>query len=160
MVGAEALSSTRVDIDTSGHDTLPHMPTTSVHVAEHIARPAVEVYQYVSDPANLAHWASGLGNGVEQVDGEWQLDTPGGRATVEFAPQNPHGVLDHRITLPEGVVIEVPMRVLEHGPDDAEVVFTVRPLAGMSDEDLAQDVAVVTEDLQRLKAVLEGQPVS
>ena len=68
--------------------------------------------------------------------------------------RNPFGVLDHEVTLPSGEVIYVPMRVLPDA-DGCEVVFTVRRLPDMSDEELARDAGLVQADLTRLKHVLE-----
>ena len=68
--------------------------------------------------------------------------------------RNPFGVLDHEVTLPSGEVVYVPMRVLPDG-DGCEVVFTVRRLPDMSDEEFARDAGLVQADLTRLKHVLE-----
>ena len=53
------------------------MPSTSKHVSEHIDRSPAEVYAYVAHPANLPSWALGLGSTVEQMGGEWFVETPG-----------------------------------------------------------------------------------
>ena len=45
-----------------GHAEL--MVYESAHVSTIIDRPADDVYAFVSDPRNLARWASGLANGV------------------------------------------------------------------------------------------------
>ena len=71
-----------------------------------------------------------------------------------FTPSNDLGVLDHDVTLPTGETQHNPMRVLHH-PDGAEVVFTLRRSAGMSDEQLEEDAATIAADLHKLKAVLE-----
>ncbi len=64
------------------------------------------------------------------------------------------GVLDHVVTTPTGQTVYVPMRVIADG-DASEVVFTLRRTPGMSDADVERDVALVTADLELLKAVLE-----
>jgi hypothetical protein len=43
------------------------------------------VYAYASDPANLTHWAPGLGSSVTQSDGQWFVDTPAERVRFAFA---------------------------------------------------------------------------
>ncbi|MEP7025062.1 MAG: hypothetical protein ABJB47_14970 [Actinomycetota bacterium] len=48
-----------------------------------------------------------------------------------------------------------PMRVIANG-DGCEVLFTVRRLPGLSDEDFTRDVGLVAADLTRLEQVLEG----
>lgn len=131
------------------------MPSESKHLTERINRPADEVYDYASDPANLPEWAPGLGSSVEQVDGRWFVDTPGGRVGFAFAPRNGFGVLDHDVTLPSGEIIYNPVRVIADG-SGCEVVFTLRRLPGMSDEDFERDADAVAADLTRLKRVLES----
>jgi hypothetical protein len=127
----------------------------SRHVSERIGRPAQEVYAYASDPANLPYWAPGLGSAVEQVDGQWFVDTPDGRVSLEFAPHNAFGVLDHDVTLPSGETVYNPVRVFPYG-DGSEIVFTVRRRDGMTDEDFAADAGAVAADLSRLKTILES----
>ena len=51
--------------------------------------------------------------------------------------------------------VYVPLRALADG-QGTEVVFTLRRGAGMTDDELERDAALVTSDLARLKAVLEG----
>ena len=131
------------------------MPSRSRFISEWIDRAAADVYEYASDPANLPHWAPGLGSSVENVDGQWFVETPEGRVGVAFAPANAYGVLDHEVTLPSGDVIYNPMRVVPDG-DGCEVVFSLRRLPDMSDGDFARDAGLVQADLTRLKRVLEA----
>ena len=56
---------------------------------------------------------------------------------------------------PEGTEVLNPMRVVPWG-DDAEVVFSVRPRAGISEDDVAADVAAVAADLETLRGLLES----
>ena len=125
------------------------------HIGERIARPADAVYRYAADPANLAHWAPGLGTAVEQVDGEWFVDSPMGRVRVTFAPPNEFGVLDHEVTLPTGEAFLNPMRVVPYGKG-CEVVFSVRRFPGVTDDEFARDSGLVAADLARLKQILEA----
>ncbi|HKG48883.1 MAG TPA: SRPBCC family protein [Actinomycetales bacterium] len=131
------------------------MTSRSRHIGEWIDRRAAGVYDYVSDPAHIPQWASGLGRAVEEVDGEWFLDSDMGRIRVDFAERNDLGVLDHDVTLPTGQTFNNPMRVLVHG-DGCEVVFTLRRLPGVSDEEFERDASAVAADLARLKRVLEA----
>jgi hypothetical protein len=57
--------------------------------------------------------------------------------------------------LPSGEIIYNPVRVISDG-SGCEVVFTLRRLPGMSDEEFARDANAVAADLTRLKRVLEG----
>jgi Polyketide cyclase / dehydrase and lipid transport len=126
-----------------------------MHISERIGRPPGEVYEYAVDPANVPEWAPGLGSAVENVDGRWFVETPMGRAGFAFVERNAFGVLDHEVTLPSGEVFYNPMRVIPDG-DGCEVVFTVRRLPGMSDDEFDRDAGLVAADLARLKKILEG----
>ena len=134
------------------------VPSESRHISAWVDRPADEVYDYASEPANLPVWAPGLGSSVEKVDGQWVAESPMGRVVFAFVPRNQHGVLDHDVTLPSGETVYNPMRVIADG-SGCEVVFTLRRRPGMSDEDLARDADVVSADLATLKRVLEGHQV-
>jgi hypothetical protein len=131
------------------------VPSESKQISEWIDRRAADVYEYASDPANLPHWAPGLGTSVENVDGQWFVETGSGRVGLAFVERNTFGVLDHEVTLPSGEVIYNPMRVVPPG-DGCEVVFSLRRLPDMSDEDFARDAGLVQADLTRLKHVLEA----
>ena len=132
------------------------MASESRHISAWIDRPADEVYDYASDPAKLPTWAPGLLDWVEKVDGQWVAASPMGRIVIAFAPRNDYGVLDHEVTLPSGETVHNPMRVIADGKS-SEVVFTLRRLPGVSDEDLARDAAAVQADLTRLKDLLEAR---
>ena len=132
------------------------MSSESRHVSEWIERPASEVYEYVSDPVNLPQWAPGLGSAVENVDGNWFVDSPMGRVGLAFARRNDFGVVDHDVTLPSGEIFYNPMRVIADG-SACEVVFTVRRRTGTSDEEFVADADAVAADLALLKRVLEAR---
>jgi len=132
------------------------MASGSRHISERIGRPADEVYEYAVDPANLPGWAPGLGSAVESVGGTWFVETAMGRVGFAFAERNTYGVLDHEVTLPSGEVISNPMRVIRDG-NGCEVVFTLRRLPGISDEEFEHDANAVADDLARLKKIVEGR---
>ncbi|MCS3782210.1 SRPBCC family protein [Tsukamurella ocularis] len=128
------------------------MTEESRHISVVIPRRAKEVYAFARDPQNLVRWAAGLATGVRADGDDLLTDSPMGEVRVRFAPDNPFGVLDHDVTLPDGTVVNNPLRVLAH-PDGAEVLFTVRRL-GASDADFARDCATVLADLERLRSVM------
>jgi hypothetical protein len=132
------------------------MASGSRHISEGIGRPADEVYEYAMDPANLPAWAPGLGSAVESVGGQWFVETPMGRVGSAFAERNAYGVLDHEVILPSGEVISNPTRAIRDG-DGCEVVFTLRRLPGVSDEEFGRDANAVASDLARLKRIEEGR---
>jgi len=128
---------------------------TSRHLVETIDRTPADVYAYVSDPRNLPAWASGLSVSIDRVGDEWVAESDLGRITVEFAPANPYGVLDHVVTLPDGTAIDNPLRVVPNG-DGSDVIFSLFQMPSADLDAFEADAAAVVRDLARLKVVLEG----
>ena len=120
-----------------------------------IDRPPQDVYSFASDAGNLPAWASGIGDTIEFVDGEWVVDSPGGRLEIAFASPNPYGVLDHVVTMNTGERFYNPMRVIESG-EGSEVVFSLYRVPGVSEEEYETDAATIAKDLATLKRLLEA----
>ena len=118
--------------------------------------PRTRFYDYAADPANLPQWAPGLGSSVEKIDGQWFVETSGGRVGFAFVQRNEYGVLDHYVTLPSGEVLYIPLRVIADG-SGSEMAFTLRRRSGMSDEDFKADADAMAADLGRLRQVLEAR---
>ena len=91
-----------------------------------------------------------------RVDGRWVAESPMGTVEVAFAARNEFGVLDHRVTLPDGQAVDNPMRVIPDGDAACDVVFTLRRREGMTDAEFAADSAAVEADLAALKRLLEA----
>ena len=127
----------------------------SRQLSTHIDRPVQDVYDYASNPINLPQWAPGLGSSIEELDGQWIMESPMGRVVVAFAPRNDFGVLDHHVTLPSGETIYNPMRVTGHG-SGSEIVFSLRRQPEVSDEDFERDADAVLADLIALKRKMES----
>ena len=125
------------------------------HISIGIDRTPEEVYAFVSDAANLPAWASGIGDSIEFVDGEWVVDSPGGRLEISFAAPNVLGVLDHVVTMNTGEEFYNPMRVIRSGAG-SEVVFSLYRGAGVGDEEYETDAATIAADLAALKRLLEA----
>ena len=120
-----------------------------------IARNPREVYDFVSNPANLPRWASGIGTSIKNFNGEWIAETPNGPVKVRFAAKNDLGVLDHYVTVAPGVVVYVPMRVVPNG-SGSELTFTLFRQPDMTDQKFQEDAKWVLRDLTRLKTLLEN----
>jgi uncharacterized membrane protein len=124
------------------------------HISVPINRPPLDVYNFVSNPENLPKWATGLGQSITNVNGEWIAESPMGKAKIRFAERNTFGILDHDVVLESGVKIHNPMRVVPNG-NGSEIIFTLLRQSDMSDEKFSQDAKWVEKDLRTLKAVLE-----
>jgi hypothetical protein len=124
-----------------------------VHVT--INRPWREVYAFASDPAKMPLWAAGLASGLTQDGEDWIASGPLGNVRVHFAKPNDLGVIDHVVTMPDGLEVYNALRVTPNG-DGAEVSFTLLKLEGMSDADFERDGEMVRADLEALKALIEA----
>lgn len=125
------------------------------HISISINRSPADTYDFVSNPENLSLWASGLsGSPAVRSGNGWVRDSPMGQVKIVFADRNAFGVVDHDVTLALGEVNHNPFRVL---PNDSgsEVVFTLYRLPKMSERDFEEDAAVIGNDLEALKRLLE-----
>jgi Polyketide cyclase / dehydrase and lipid transport len=139
-------------------DTTGDTAQTSRHIGVWIDAPPEVVYAFASDPQQMPRWAAGLAAGELRRSGEgWVADSPMGQVTVEFAPVNEFGVIDHVVRLPSGEAVYNALRVVPAGigVPRCEVVFTVRQRDGMTDEEFEADIAAVRADLEELRRLLE-----
>lgn len=120
-----------------------------------IDRPPRDVYAYVSDGANVPRWAHGLGHGIRREGDEWVAEGPLGEVRVRFTPPNDLGIADHDVTLPTGVTVHNPIRVIPNGAG-ATVIFTLLRLPGVSAAAFDEDARAVERDLATLKQLLES----
>lgn len=139
-------------------DTADNLLETSRHISVWIQAAPEAVYDFASDPHEMSKWASGLAEGrLRRTADGWAAESPMGEITVEFAPANEFGVIDHVVRLPSGEAVYNPLRVIPGGVGEnrCEVVFTVRRRPGMTDEEFESDAATVAADLQNLRRLLE-----
>jgi hypothetical protein len=130
----------------------------SRHVSVWIQADPEAVYEFAADPQTWSRWAAGLAEGgLRQTADGWVADSPMGTVTVEFAPPNGFGVLDHVVRLPSGEAVYNPLRVIPGGVGEprCEVLFSVRRRAGMTDAAFDADAAAVAADLDALRRLLE-----
>lgn len=124
------------------------------NVTVSIRSPLADVYAFLSNPENIPRWASGLGGGVQRVDGEWIAHGVLGSVRVRFVPKNDFGVADHDVTLENGATFHNPLRVVPNGAG-CSVIFTLLRLPGVSPEEFERDGKTIQKDLTTLKALLE-----
>lgn len=133
---------------------MPVMQSRIIHLS--VEKPWAQVYSFAADPRNMPRWAAGLGGGLKPDGEDWIADGgPLGEVRVNFAPANEFGVIDHVVTLPDGLKVYNALRVTPNG-SGAEVSFTLLRLEGMTDEDFEQDASAITADLKTLKSLLEA----
>lgn len=132
----------------------PPPASTSEVVSQAVGVSAQAAYAFASRMDNLPLWASGLAKGIDQREGKWFADSPMGEVEVAMVSANPFGVLDHDVTLPNGVRVHNAFRVTPRG-EGCLFSFVVPRLAGASQESFASDIAHVRRDLATLKKLLE-----
>jgi hypothetical protein len=154
--GVVLASCARKNVDVTGGSNMEDLREVR-NISMSIQRSPTDVYTFASNGENLPRWASGLGQSVRNVGGEWVADGPLGRVRVRFARPNDLGVLDHDVALESGATVHNPMRVVPNG-DGSTVIFTLLRLPGVSDQKFADDAKWVEKDLTTLKHLLEGSP--
>lgn len=112
------------------------------------------VYDFAHRVENLPRWAAGLTTRLEQDDGHWFADTPGGRLRIDMAPRNALRVMDHDVTLPDGRTVHNAFRVTPTG-DGSLIAFVVLRLPEASDADFERDCGLVAADLRTLATLVE-----
>lgn len=132
------------------------LTSDSAHISVLVNASPDVVYSIARDVEHLPHWAAGLSTcKLEVIDANIvEMDTSIGRARTEFVPRNHAGVLDHTVTLPDGIRSYNPLRVTPH-PYGAEVTFTVMRLDS-TDAEFERDCHLVQEDLRRLALLVEA----
>lgn len=126
-----------------------------IHVS--IERDWHDVYAFMAEPENMPRWARGLSSTMTRDGDDYVADGgPIGQIRIRFAPRNPFGVVDHRVTLESGVSVDNALRVVPNG-SGAEVMFTLLKIDGLDDEAFERDAAMVLSDLKSLKAILESE---
>jgi hypothetical protein len=135
--------------------TIKTMSARIVHRT--IGRDWREVYAFAARPENMPLWASGLASGLTREGDDWIADGgPIGAVRVRFAPQNDFGVIDHTVTMPDGMMVENALRVVPNG-DGSEVMFTLLRQPGMDDAAFEADAAHVARDLDTLARLMEEE---
>jgi uncharacterized protein YndB with AHSA1/START domain len=129
---------------------------TSLTLAVSIACPHERVYTYLHDPTHLPEWAGGFFRSVHRDGDAWRAETTLGSIGFRMVEDNPHGLLDHTVTLPDGRSFFNPMRVLPNG-DGTELIFTLFRAEGATDAQFAEDQATVRKDMETAKRILESR---
>lgn len=131
------------------------MTLTSKHISVSINKSPSAVYEFVSQPKNMPKWAAGLSGSIKEEGDFWVSESPMGKVKVKFTEKNKFGVIDHDVILENGKEFHNPLRVLKNNKG-AEVVFTLYRQPEMTDQEFSRDAARVTEDLAKLKSLLEN----
>lgn len=125
--------------------------TISISVRRHWK----DLYEAIWRPEFFPRWASGLSKShLTQEGGVWRAEGAEGPVTIRFTPHNDYGVLDHHVEVGGGVVVYVPLRVIENG-DDAEVLLTLFRQPSMTDAKFEEDAQWIGRDLKALKELVE-----
>jgi hypothetical protein len=127
--------------------------TRSISIA---ARPQV-VMDLGADPLKLPQWAPVFARRIRPDGGDWIVESAGGELRINVRVSRGHGTVDFLAPgTPAGVDVGAFSRVMTNG-DGAEYMFT-RFFAGGADEHvIAEQMAVVEEELRTVKARCEDE---
>ena len=126
-----------------------------VHIS--IAAPPARVAALLRDARRLPEWAPNFGDEIKPDGDRWIMRTKAGPCIVRMVDENDLGVADHWVT-PPGASEEIhnAIRVTENGGGSL-VVFHLYRQDGFDDARFNEDEALVSADLRRLKALIEGE---
>jgi hypothetical protein len=116
------------------------------------------VYDFAHRVENLPRWAAGLTTRLVQEDGQWFTDTPQGRLRIDMAPRNAYRVMDHDVTMADGLVVHNAFRVTPTG-DGSLLSFVVLRLPGYGDAEFDRDCGLVAADLRTLATLVQDLAV-
>lgn len=122
-----------------------------------IARPPGEVYDFLVNPANLAHWTL-VQNGrpcPEAGPDSWAYDGPRGTVLVHFTAANPFLVLDYRMQVGPQVIHAAHVRVIRNGANTVLTHTSVQQPV-VSDEMFTSEGEWMQSDLLVLKTLMES----
>lgn len=112
------------------------------------------VYEFAHRVENLPRWAAGLTTRVVQENGEWFTDAPDGRIRIAMTPRNAFRVMDHDVTLPDGLTVHNAFRVTPTG-DGSLLSFVVLRMPDATADAFERDCGLVAADLRTLKNLVE-----
>lgn len=123
-----------------------------------IQRSPDQVFAFVSNPANLPLWSKSFCLSVYQENGQWMLETPEGPVKIRIAVHRQLRIADQFLSPAPGVEIMIPMRVVPNG-NASELIMTLFQPEHLSEEDYANEVALIEQEMNLLKQLLESQSV-
>lgn len=121
-----------------------------------IATSPGKTFAFVSEPANLPLWSRSFCLSIRQEQGQWIAETPQGPIKVRIATHRQLGIADQFLSPAPGVEFMIPTRVVPNA-EGSEFIFTLFQPENLSEEEYLQEVALVEQELQLLKQILEGQ---
>jgi uncharacterized protein YndB with AHSA1/START domain len=123
-----------------------------------IALPIDDVYRFLVEPANLAHWTLVENGRPEEGKGPlvWSFDGPRGRVFARFTLPNPFHVLDYTLAWEGMVTHAAHVRLIRNG-EGTQLTHTSIQQPGISDEVFASEEEWLMSDLLVLKTLLESR---
>jgi hypothetical protein len=126
------------------------------HISISINRPATEVYKFISNPENFPKWVAFVTSISKRGGDVWIGKTDFGDTRIIFTPTNEFGIADYWVIFRNCVTVNNPMRVVQHN-NSCEVIFTLFPMPGGSEDDLKKDAQAVLKNLRKLKDIMESR---
>ena len=131
---------------------------TSVTKTVQIETSVQKAYGFLADPANMVQWAIHNLKSIRPVgENVWSIETPRGEG--KFVPhfEQAHGILDHEFLDPKEGSWHVPARIVPIGTDASVYIITLTKPEPMPAEAFTQGIALMDEELLKLKEILENK---
>jgi hypothetical protein len=119
-----------------------------------IKAPTEDVYDFLSNPANLSEWATGFCMSIRQDNNRWLAKTPQGEIEVRYSTNSSLGIIDfHMFPAPdvEGVANS---RVLPND-EGSEYIFTQFQAPDMPNDVFHGQIESLKQELVLIKQLVE-----
>jgi len=113
-----------------------------------------DVFDFVSNPANMPRWAVNFCRGVRRDGDRWLVTTSDGEMETVVESNAEYGVVDFRWRPAPSVEAIAPSRVIPNG-EATEYVFTLFQAPDMTIEQFQAGQDSLQEELNVLKRLLE-----
>lgn len=115
-----------------------------------------ELFDFISNPENLAKWATGFCKGIHQDDEQWIVETSMGDVKLRCVSDKELGVVDYYLIPPLPIKVVVHSRILPNGKG-SEFIFTQFQIPFMPDGAFERQKEKAAEQLSALKEMMENR---
>ncbi|MHC4636284.1 MAG: SRPBCC family protein [Planctomycetota bacterium] len=114
---------------------------------------AEKLFEFVSNPENLAKWEVDICNGIRKIGEDWLVETAIGDLKLKVVSDANTGVVDYHLTPPLPIRVSLFTRVLKNGLA-SEFIVTHFQLPLIPNFEKQKDKVRI--GLEKLKEIMEG----
>jgi hypothetical protein len=117
---------------------------------------ADQAFRFLAEPLNMPQWAIHNLKSIKPAGGgSWTIETPRGEGGFVPHFDGAYGILDHEFIDPKEGKWSVPARIVSIAAGVSVYMITLTKPPQMPEEMFAKAMALMDEELQTLKEVLE-----